>query len=574
MSKLLKAIADILIVLLIAVTVATFIPPLFGITTVVASPEMTSNMAVGTLAYGKRTSLEELQTGDTIIYSGDDYVILCDVKAVDAETGIVTVEAEGSTQDIQLHRTASKKLLALPVIGYFYIALHSFEGRIILLLSVALVVILFIIAEELGKREKERLDEQEKDDDEYFRGLENSRQRRSAVRETNAENQYDTEDLNRTPVQDIFAAADAGIAGADTAAHPGSDGFEPWAESGEVSDVLKNEETGTDGFGFSREAENAESAYEGDTIPLPDLQDTKSTGESGFEGTEEDLGFEGRAEAGTADVFGAGTDDRQVNLEADDKHVEVISVDESSSGQGEMKGVRPVWKSGSAEKLSNEPDTMDDAELSGKSGFEEAAEEASNELGGIETDSCARNGEPVNESANRLGENEEISGVRNGGSIKESANGSEKNEAVSDAWNDKPVNKLAEESEKNEAGSDAWNGEPVKKSADRSGEDKASDPGIGNEQISRMESALESVLQQTERMDHADHSRTPVSENPDSPSINTSGAEVPEEIELAMPVVTLEELLQEAYAAGDDPMIKKDAVTGVTTVDFSDSFRE
>ncbi|MCQ2508888.1 MAG: hypothetical protein MJ116_00290 [Lachnospiraceae bacterium] len=43
-----------------------------------------------------------------------------------------------------------------------------------------------------------------------------------------------------------------------------------------------------------------------------------------------------------------------------------------------------------------------------------------------------------------------------------------------------------------------------------------------------------------------------------------------EEIELAMPVHTVDEYLQKAYAAGQDPVVRKDELTGVTYVDFSE----
>lgn len=43
-----------------------------------------------------------------------------------------------------------------------------------------------------------------------------------------------------------------------------------------------------------------------------------------------------------------------------------------------------------------------------------------------------------------------------------------------------------------------------------------------------------------------------------------------EEIELAMPVHTVDEYLQKAYAEGRDPVVRKDELTGVTYVDFSE----
>lgn len=44
----------------------------------------------------------------------------------------------------------------------------------------------------------------------------------------------------------------------------------------------------------------------------------------------------------------------------------------------------------------------------------------------------------------------------------------------------------------------------------------------------------------------------------------------PDEIELAIPARSVEDLLQEAYAKGEDPKVEKDELTGVTFVDLSD----
>ena len=43
-----------------------------------------------------------------------------------------------------------------------------------------------------------------------------------------------------------------------------------------------------------------------------------------------------------------------------------------------------------------------------------------------------------------------------------------------------------------------------------------------------------------------------------------------DEIELAMPVLSVEEIIDAAYARGEDPSVTRDEVTGVTLVDFSD----
>ena len=47
-------------------------------------------------------------------------------------------------------------------------------------------------------------------------------------------------------------------------------------------------------------------------------------------------------------------------------------------------------------------------------------------------------------------------------------------------------------------------------------------------------------------------------------------ADTADEIELAIPARSLDDLLQEAYANGEDPKVEKDELTGVTFVDLSD----
>ncbi len=46
--------------------------------------------------------------------------------------------------------------------------------------------------------------------------------------------------------------------------------------------------------------------------------------------------------------------------------------------------------------------------------------------------------------------------------------------------------------------------------------------------------------------------------------------EMPDEIELAIPVRSLESLLSEAYSKGEDPKVTKDEASGITFVDYSD----
>ena len=88
---------------------------------------------------------------------------------------------------------------------------------------------------------------------------------------------------------------------------------------------------------------------------------------------------------------------------------------------------------------------------------------------------------------------------------------------------------------------------------------------IGTDSLPDLEAALENqplnrtsedyTLQQPEKPDSAQKADT----------------DARDEIELAMPAHTAEELLEKAYADGLDPKLKKDETTGVTLVDYSDS---
>lgn len=186
MAKLFKVIMNILIIVFIASLVALFVPPLLGITTVVADSNSATNMQVGSVAYGTRVSIDELAIGDTIISNSDNETYLYDVTAIDTATGTLSVKSSDTSEvkSITLRRTASKKLFVIPLIGYIVIALQSTEGLIILGLVVVLLVILFIISEILCRKSQKVDDEEDAEvDREYFRNLATSQQKPSALDE-------------------------------------------------------------------------------------------------------------------------------------------------------------------------------------------------------------------------------------------------------------------------------------------------------------------------------------------------------------------------------------------------------
>lgn len=82
--------------------------------------------------------------------------------------------------------------------------------------------------------------------------------------------------------------------------------------------------------------------------------------------------------------------------------------------------------------------------------------------------------------------------------------------------------------------------------------------------IPGVQAALEAALDTQQIQRHV--RRNDVIREPEVEAENLTA----EEIELAMPVYTADEYLQKAYAAGEDPVVRKDELTGVTYVDFSE----
>ena len=193
MTKVFKVIMSVILIILIAALVAMFVPPLLGVTTTVAEPNKATNMQVGSVAYGTRESISDLSVGDSIIYNTDSETYIYDVKSIDNNTGEITVTDNGSSNErtLELRRTASKKLLVIPLMGYISIALQSTLGSIILILVAVLIVVLFIAAEVMcrknsGSKRKQKVKDSSDDDDDseddnsdssdnYFAELEESK---------------------------------------------------------------------------------------------------------------------------------------------------------------------------------------------------------------------------------------------------------------------------------------------------------------------------------------------------------------------------------------------------------------
>lgn len=167
MSKILKVFVNIVLILFILIAAALFVPPLLGVSTVVSESGMETNIRTGSVVYGVSKSVSSLEAGDKIIETGENSAYIYEIESVDVsnETAMVT-SAEGDTpSEITLRTSVQRVVITAPLIGYISIAMQTMEGRIILGMSVALLVVLFIVAEVWSRRDDDEEDEDEEDED-------------------------------------------------------------------------------------------------------------------------------------------------------------------------------------------------------------------------------------------------------------------------------------------------------------------------------------------------------------------------------------------------------------------------
>ena len=166
MSKFLKAIVNIVLLVAILSAGALLIPPLLGVTTKVSDGTGNTNLSRGSVTYATSMQAPELETGDKILQddSNGSYVYTVTAIAADTSTYTLTDDVSGDTQEQQLSGGVQKVALTVPVIGMLSLTLQSREGIIILGLCVAFLIILFILSEVWRKDDDE--DEDSEDEEE------------------------------------------------------------------------------------------------------------------------------------------------------------------------------------------------------------------------------------------------------------------------------------------------------------------------------------------------------------------------------------------------------------------------
>ena len=170
MSKFLRWIVNIVLIVAIAVTCGLLVPPLAGVTTVIVDDvDMLTNLDRGSVTYGMPKSLNELALGDDILVQDVKGDYQYRIKEIDASTGECELEDIKSTDSQARTETFTKEvpkvLFTVPFIGYVTMAMKSTEGLIIIGLAVIFIIILFILSELWKKDGEEDYEDEEAEEE-------------------------------------------------------------------------------------------------------------------------------------------------------------------------------------------------------------------------------------------------------------------------------------------------------------------------------------------------------------------------------------------------------------------------
>ncbi|WP_230398286.1 hypothetical protein [Novisyntrophococcus fermenticellae] len=163
MAKFLRFIVNLCVVCFLLTGLALIVPQFAGISTAIVGDSITdTNLSNGSVVYGRTVSLDKLEAGDKLLRTTNTSVYAAEIIEIDSDTGHYTVKGKGgTTEEVTLRGTGEKVLITIPFIGYVSIAMQTFEGRIILGLAVAFLVILFILSEIWKNDDEEDMDKED-----------------------------------------------------------------------------------------------------------------------------------------------------------------------------------------------------------------------------------------------------------------------------------------------------------------------------------------------------------------------------------------------------------------------------
>lgn len=213
MSKVLKFIVNLVVLLSIVVAAALLVPPLLGVDTVINdNSNIETNLPVGAVAYGKQVDTEGLKKEDKIIYIEGSAQYVYEIQDMDTTAGAYKVKdvynKNSGVESITLQDKVSKAVVTIPFIGYAAIALQSKTGLMVVGAVIVLLIILFILSEVLRRgddEDEEEDDEEEEDDDEEEPGYWERRRLRKEEKRRQKEAEYEEDDDDEDEEEELSA---------------------------------------------------------------------------------------------------------------------------------------------------------------------------------------------------------------------------------------------------------------------------------------------------------------------------------------------------------------------------------
>ena len=167
MSRFLKFIVSLMLIVFILAGVGLIVPQFLGIDVVVVQETNAGNQKVGTAIYTQKKDVAVLAPGEKILDLGTNTLNVFTVVSYDPASGVVNVTG-GDLDSLLVSRTWLKVLTVVPYVGFLSIATQSTNGLIILGVLLGLVILLFIFSEILRRGDDDDYDD---DDDDFYREL-------------------------------------------------------------------------------------------------------------------------------------------------------------------------------------------------------------------------------------------------------------------------------------------------------------------------------------------------------------------------------------------------------------------
>lgn len=210
MSKVLKFIVNLVVLLSIVVAAALLVPPLLGVDTVINdNSNIETNLPVGAVAYGRQVDTEKLKKEDKILYMEGSAQYVYEIQDMDTTAGSYKVKdvynKNNDAESITLQDKVSKAVITIPFIGYAAIALQSKTGLMVVGAVIILLIILFILSEVLRRGDDDE-EEDEEDEPGYWerRRLKKEEKRRRKLEKKGLLEEDDEEEQEQEDMNDVF----------------------------------------------------------------------------------------------------------------------------------------------------------------------------------------------------------------------------------------------------------------------------------------------------------------------------------------------------------------------------------